>query len=539
MTKEFKKDIRGAYELYIDKKATGFSFFIPNGYKIDDYANKIEYIQPKGAYLSAKACFRIISSPSQFEKAYMDSNTSLTFKDGLVINVSKNIYLSTNDNVVLEAKGSTKTLSFDDFVLSRNQGTHFCFSGEISDSNRKSKNQSEKLFDARNNGEGLINLRDDVEKFELMRTTILKLYPTDPISGDINSIDFDSRNVLCKYSRVHFGDAQSHIVLSSDNIDIESSSFEIRNGKTIIAQTDKDFSILNVKEAQVIGGLTRPFNNKPSPSKKSDKMIHWLVTDSPNLLFDKNTSVSILYNNRILSNGDIVFSGKNNNALSNASLDFGDKGAELSKNEIVNTTISFSNGHKKNKSSSYLLKDNTLVDSNIKGLSTSKLQKWNVKNLKATDIASESNAALLSDGAKLEAQNLVLEKGSSLSLTTNNSEECQLSLSNSVIKGKNMLQSSGEMNIKNSILENTNFINKNEKEQKLIVSESSLKGISSVRNIKEISRSSICDSTLTAKGEPKTICDDFLDQITNLDELLKQREMTPHRQDFNSSLEIL
>ena len=31
---DFKKNIRGAYELYANKKATGVSFFIPNGFKI-------------------------------------------------------------------------------------------------------------------------------------------------------------------------------------------------------------------------------------------------------------------------------------------------------------------------------------------------------------------------------------------------------------------------------------------------------------------------------------------------------------------------
>lgn len=538
MIKEFKKNIRGAYELHINNKATGFSFFIPNGFKIDDYADKIEYIQPQGAYLSANVCFKITSSPNQFGRAYIDSNTSLTFKDGLVINVSKNIYLSHNDNVVLEPKSETKTLSFDDFRLAHNQGTHFCFNGDIVNTERKSKNESEKLFDARNNGEGLFNLRDDLEKFELMNNTILKLYAIDPILGDINSVDFDSKNVSCTYGQFCFGDAKSRVAFSSDEIEIKESYLEVKNGKTIITQTGKDFSILVMIEAQFLGGLTRLFTKDTLSSSWSSDEAHSLVTNSSRLHFNPNSSTSILYDNKIVSEGDIAFSRNKSNALANISLDFEGKGAELGKNEIINTTISFFSENKKSKSSKYLLTENTLVDVEVKNLMASKIQKWSVRDLKATDITSQPNASLLTDGVKLEAQNLVLEKGSSLSLIVNSRKDWQCSLSNSIIKGQNTLQGSEEINIKNSILENAVFLNKNEGRQKLVVSESSLKGNSSVKNIKEITRSSICDSNLTANGEPKTISDDFLNQVNNLDAFLKAKE-SPCRQDANSNLELL
>ena len=93
---DFKKNIRGAYELYANKKATGVSFFIPNGFKIDDYADKIEY---KGVSQSNNVCFRITSSPSQFEGIFINDITNLNFKDGLIINVSKNIHLAYNKNL--------------------------------------------------------------------------------------------------------------------------------------------------------------------------------------------------------------------------------------------------------------------------------------------------------------------------------------------------------------------------------------------------------------------------------------------------------
>lgn len=100
---DFKKNLRGAYELYANKKATGISFFIPNGFKIEDYADKIEYI---GNSQSNNICFRITSTPSQFEKAHIESINEINFKDGLVVNVAENIYIGLSKNVSLCADTS-------------------------------------------------------------------------------------------------------------------------------------------------------------------------------------------------------------------------------------------------------------------------------------------------------------------------------------------------------------------------------------------------------------------------------------------------
>jgi len=41
MNKSFKLNKNGAYDLCIDDKEIGVSFFIPDDYKIEDYADKI------------------------------------------------------------------------------------------------------------------------------------------------------------------------------------------------------------------------------------------------------------------------------------------------------------------------------------------------------------------------------------------------------------------------------------------------------------------------------------------------------------------
>ena len=262
--------------------------------------------------------------------------------------------------------------------------------------------------------------------------------------------------------------------------------------------------------------------------------------NSPRLHFNPNSSTSLLYNNQIVSDGDVAFSRNKSNALASISLDFEGKGAELGKNEIINTTISFSSENIKSKSSKYLLTENTFVDVEIENLVASRVQKWKVRDLKATSITSQLNASLLTDGVKLEAQNLVLEKGSSLSLTVNSRKDWQCSLSNSIIKGKNMLEGKAEISIKNSVLEDATLINNNHEKKKLTISDSELKGYNTIENIKEIACSSVADSSLISSGEPKTIRDKLLEQVSNLDLFLKSENAEASViTNFDDKLELL
>lgn len=535
---DFKKNLRGAYELYVDKRSTGISIFIPNGYKIEDYANKVHYVESQSGLQSNNACFRITSTPSQFEGIFINDITNLNFKDGLIINVSKNIHLAYNKNLTFCADTSGKSLSFDSFLLRSNQDTTFSFSSELAKEDRKSRDEVEKDFTVTGTTNGIFNLRDDIEHLTLQNSFFMKLYPTDPIMGDSNSVTFNSKNVSCGQGQFYFVDAQSSIDFSSDEIDMKESYFEVKNGKTIVAQTGKDFSTLVMIETQFLGGLTRLFTKDPSSSSWGSDEVHSLVTNSPRLHFNPNSSTSILYENKIVSEGDIAFSSKKSNALANSSLNFEDKGAELGNNEIINTTISFSSDNRKSKSSKYLLTENTFVDVEVENLMASRVQKWKVRDLKATNIASQLNASLLTDGVKLEAQNLVLEKGSSLSLAVNSRKDWQCSLSNSIVKGKNLLESKEQINIRNSVLEDTTLINNNHEKKKLTISDSSLKGYNTIENIKEIACSSVADSNLTSNGEPKVIHDRFLNQINDLDLFLKS-ENASIVTNFDNGLEPL
>lgn len=320
---DFKKNIRGAYELYANKKATGVSFFIPNGFKIEDYADKIEYI---GNSQSNNICFRITSSPSQFGKAHIESINEINFKDGLVVNVAENIYIGLSKNISLCADTSGKSLSFDSFILRSNQDTTFNFSSELATKeDRKSKDEVEKDFTVTGNTNGIFNFRDDIEHLTLQNSFFMKTYPTDPIMGDLNSVTFNSKNVSFGQGQFYFGDAQSSMDFSSDEIDMKESYLEIKNGKTIVAQTGKDFSTLVMIEAQFIGGLTRLFTKDPSSSSYGSDEVHSLVTNSPRLHFNPNSLTSennILDQAQILSHDDLVVE---NGAIKESKLAFAKK----------------------------------------------------------------------------------------------------------------------------------------------------------------------------------------------------------------------
>ena len=293
-------------------------------------------------------------------------------------------------------------------------------------------------------------------------------------------------------------------------------------------ESNKDSSLsfarLSSKNGESILSKENFISLRTQTSTYGNDEVHSLVTNSPRLHFNPNSSTSILYENKIVSEGDVAFSSKKSNALASISLDFEGKGAELGSNEIINTTISFSSDNKKSKSSKYLLTENTFVNAEVENLVASRVQKWKVRDLKATNITSGLNASLLTDGVKLEAQNLVLEKGSSLSLTVNSRKDWQCSLSNSIIKGKNMLEGKGEINIRNSVLEDATLINNNHEKKKLTISDSELKGYNTIENIKEIACSSVADSNLISNGEPKVIHDRFLEQVNDIDLFLKNMD---------------
>ena len=84
-----------------------------------------------------------------------------------------------------------------------------------------------------------------------------------------------------------------------------------------------------------------------------------------------------------------------------------------------------------------------------------------------------------------------------------------------------MLEGKGEISIRNSVLEDTTLINNNHEKKKLTISDSELKGYNTIENIKEIACSSVADSSLISSGEPKTIRDKLLEQVSNLGLFLK------------------
>lgn len=451
------------------------------------------------------------------------------FKEGTHNTIDLNVENSRAEEIIIQGVKPISSMNNETYLWIKNKERELIYVyGVLLPSNVEKK-------------EALFN--EGVSYIPISVNGAIRLYHV-KIEADLNTITscgiYSGGKIEVQDGDLAFGDAQSSIDFSSDEIDMKESYLEVKNGKTIVAQTGKDFSTLVMIEAQFLGGLTRLFTKDPSSSKKKDVQVHSLVTNSPRLHFNPNSSTSILYENKIVSDGDVAFSSKKGNALANSSLDFEGKGAELGSNEIINTTISFSSENIKSKSSKYLLTENTFVDVEIENLVASRVQKWKVRDLKATSIASGLNASLLTDGVKLEAQNLVLEKGSSLSLTVNSRKDWQCSLSNSIIKGKNMLEGKGEISIRNSVLEDATLINNNHEKKKLTISDSELKGYNTIENIKEIACSSVADSSLISSGEPKTIRDKLLEQVSNLDLFLKSENAeTSVITNFDNGLEPL
>ena len=103
MKLEYKKNLEGAWEVYIDDKSYGLSLFLPDGYKPEDYKIDFDFLGGKEAPRKCENLrVEVLNSPKKTKgPLYFDCLASIRVEDNVVLCVKDSIYLAFNNNVTI------------------------------------------------------------------------------------------------------------------------------------------------------------------------------------------------------------------------------------------------------------------------------------------------------------------------------------------------------------------------------------------------------------------------------------------------------
>ena len=543
MQKSFKEQKDGSFELLLDNQNSGIFFHIPPKCKMEDYNIVIIGQQ---LVSSSRAHFTLNNPPKDMGQIKINSEADIHFENNINIKVNKSLEIGRNNNLVINSYSKAE-LYFDELLITKNTNTEINL---VAEGPRKAAVDYRQIPIAmssiRNNNFCIFSLGTNIKKFDLANN-----------SSTSQDIPFRISVARADYAIVEGNQvtptSEDAIIMAdvTGGFNLRHAQMTI-NGKNqikndYIPPMDGMFPFTTIRDC------APTFDN----SVVETSAISLTVAASSNVV-----PISFKDEVKLNTERDAKISGQN--SLENVVVTCQYESIHLDSNgEIKDSQIEFyteqgaSTYGRTIKGSKFVnakmtnvLRDLSLFVDNVgveyTSLVCDKIQMNNSSSSNslikfiATSITSGLNASLLTDGVKLEAQNLVLEKGSSLSLTVNSRKDWQCSLSNSIIKGKNMLEGRGEISIRNSVLEDATLINNNHEKKKLTISDSELKGYNRVENIKEIACSSVADSSLISSGEPKIIRDKLLEQVSNLDLFLKSENAEASViTNFDDKLELL
>lgn len=164
---DFRKSANGSYEAFYNNSSIGISFFIPDQYTIDDYKDKIAYLDSGVFNPYDNLLFNITSSPKVFESAEIDSCGGVSFKDGLIISVDKAIEIKENKESALILDSDSPNLFFDSFYCCGNENSTIAFEEDVRRDQEKLhrvKDQEPNLFYFLRNRDVTLSFRNDIHR---------------------------------------------------------------------------------------------------------------------------------------------------------------------------------------------------------------------------------------------------------------------------------------------------------------------------------------------------------------------------------------
>jgi len=103
MKLEYKKNLEGAWEVYIDNESYGLLLFLPDGYKPEDYKINFDFLGGKEYPRKCENLRVEFLNPPEKTKGhlYFDCLASIRVEDNVVFCIKDSIVLSFNNNVTI------------------------------------------------------------------------------------------------------------------------------------------------------------------------------------------------------------------------------------------------------------------------------------------------------------------------------------------------------------------------------------------------------------------------------------------------------
>jgi hypothetical protein len=552
MNKSFKLNKNGAYDLYIDDKEIGVSFFIPDDYKIEDYAEKINYITKENINQYKEFYIRITSEPAKFTKADIYSDGGMDSTSNVIFNISQYIKLEKNNNYFIRSKEKLEPF-FASAIIEENSAFTLTFNNH-KDFEELTPVETDKITNAlliKKNVGTKLAIRDDVwgvcfkgNKRQLLFTEVEK--------EEANQIIFNSKDIAFFNSQFFFGDQDSSLCFSSGFAYGESADFEMRDGINLIYQAGAKSSEMRFDRSSVVFGKSRSLGKIDDLSevdKGIDKIAHKIELNAQSLLFPYKQELRVYGNNKITKNDDwnvLLFAENSKLLMADSSIAFS-KGTPvfMNNNSFINSKLSisfqddFADGWTIDKSSEdyrLYLKNNHFYNSHIEGLSCKDMESWKVNNLTANNIKCGPYSFITQDkNIESKIDNLTLEERSSLYLFgfTIDRPNKNFSIFNCVVKGSANIRMGGINTFRNLIFEDS-LISKFNGDIPLDIENSSLNSTILLENVKKIEFSIINNANIKGKDkEPIVISNELIDNSLGAEEeRMKQKTINTEELDI-------
>lgn len=536
MNKSFKLNKNGAYNLCIDDKEIGVSFFIPGDYKIEDYAEKINYIKAKGVTEYKELYIRITSSPADFEKADIYSDGGVESTHDVVFNVSEYASFEKNKNFFIKSKEKLEPF-FKIVTVKENSTFTLTFNNHNDFEDVEPVDSRQKtycLYIDKNVGTKL-TLRDDVAKAFFQKNKRELLF-TETAKEEANQIFFNSKTIDICDSQFFFGDKNSSIHFNSGFVYARDAEFEMRDGINLIYQTGAKNSEMQFNKSSLVFGKRGSLGKVDGLVEIKEginEISHQIGLNAQTLFFPFKQELQVYGNNEIMKDDDwkvLLFYEKSKIIMADSSITF-DKGTPVfQKNSFINSKLSIafqndlideSSVDKSSEEYRLYLKNNHFYNSHLEGLVCKDMEDWKVNNLTANNIKCGDYSSITQEkNIESTIDNLNLEDGAKLYLFgyTIDRPNKNFSLFNCVVKGSANIKMSGINTFRNSIFEDS-LISKYNQDTPLDIENSSLKSTILLENVKKIEFSIINNASLKGnRDEPITISNELIDNSLKAEE---------------------
>ena len=536
MNKSFKLNKNGAYDLCIDDKEIGVSFFIPDDYKIEDYADKINYIKAKGVTEYKELYIRITSAPADFEKADIYSDGGVESTHNVIFNISEYANFGKNKNFFIKSKEKLEPF-FKRVTVEENSVFTLTFNNhnDLEDIDPVDSRQKTYCLYINKNVGTKLALRDDVAKAFFQKNKRELLF-TEVAEEEANQIIFNSKTIDVCDSQFFFGDKNSSIHFNSGFVYARDAEFEMRDGINLIYQTGAKNSEMQFNRSSLVfgkRGSLGKFDGLIEIKEGINEISHQIGFNAQTLFFPFKQELQVYGKNEIIKDNDwkvLLFYEKSKIIMADSSIAF-DKGTPVfQKNSFINSKLSIIfqddliDGSSVDKSSEeyrLYLKNNHFYNSHIEGLSCKDMESWKVNNLTANNIKCGS-LSFITQEKNIEStiDNLSLEDGAKLYLFgyTSDRPNKNFSIFNCVVKGDSNIRMSGINTFRNLIFEKA-LITKGSEDIPLDIENSSLKSTIIIEGVKKIEFSIINNASLKGnKKEPITISNELIDNSLKAEE---------------------